>query len=34
MGDKLKTRGSGSGVEKKPEGRPGGIELELGSLCT
>ena len=34
MGDKLKTRGSGSCSEKKLEGRPGGKELELGSLCT
>ena len=34
MRDMLKTPGSGSCVEKKPEGRPGGKELELGSLCT
>lgn len=34
MGDKLKTPGSVSCAEKKLEGRPGGKELELGSLCT
>ena len=34
MGDKLKTPGSGSCAEKETEGRPGGKELDLGSLCT